>query len=120
MVVRARSPTIPAKPNTPIRPVARRRTQGLPAELTRFVGREAEVADCVALLTQHRLLTLTGPGGIGKSRLGAQVARRSAGSFPDGVYLVDLGPLEDPMLVARAVSTAVGLAGAAGECVTDL
>jgi predicted ATPase/DNA-binding CsgD family transcriptional regulator/DNA-binding XRE family transcriptional regulator len=92
----------------------------LPAELTSFVGREAEVAECVALLTRRRLVTLTGPGGIGKSRLAAQVARGVANDFPHGVYLVDLSTLEDPVLVPRTVSTALGIAFGADGAITDL
>jgi predicted ATPase/DNA-binding CsgD family transcriptional regulator len=92
----------------------------LPAELTSFIGREAEVAECAALVCEKRLVTLTGAGGIGKSRLAAQVARRVASEFPDGVYLVDLAALQDPMLVSHALATTLGIVVGAGKSVADL
>ncbi len=65
----------------------------LPAPLTRFVGREAELAETAALLAEARLLTLTGPGGAGKTRLALRLASAVARDFPDGVWFVDLSPL---------------------------
>src|SRR5260370_28335488 len=67
----------------------------LPAPLTRFVGREAELAQAAALLAQGRLLTLIGPGGAGKTRLAVQLAGGIADQFPDGVWFVDFSPLAD-------------------------
>ena len=81
----------------------------LPADLTRFVGREKEVAHVRQRLRQHRLVTLTGPGGVGKTRLAIEVSRRHIGTTPDGVWLVELGPLADPVLVPQAVAAAVGV-----------
>jgi predicted ATPase/DNA-binding CsgD family transcriptional regulator len=95
-------------------------TSHLPAELSTFVGREGEVAECCALLLEKRLVTLTGTGGIGKSRLAIHVARCAQGEYPDNVYLVDLAALENPSLVSRAVSTAMGLAQRAGDSTTDM
>ena len=92
----------------------------LPAELSRFVGREDQVGECCALLLEKRLVTLTGAGGIGKSRLAIHVARCAHGEFPDGVYLVELAALENPSLVPRAVSTALRLAERAGDSTTDM
>lgn len=92
----------------------------LPAELSSFVGRDDEVAACCALLTHERLITLTGPGGIGKSRLAVKVARCAADSFPNGVYAVDLGTLQHPANVARAVATALNLAERSGDSLTEV
>jgi predicted ATPase/DNA-binding CsgD family transcriptional regulator len=92
----------------------------LPVELSSFVGREDAVAECCALLGNKRLVTLCGPGGIGKSRLGLQVARCSAEAFRDGMFLVELASVEDSALVPRVVAGALGLAERAGEELTDL
>jgi predicted ATPase/DNA-binding SARP family transcriptional activator len=70
-------------------PVARRRPGNLPAPATSFVGREKELGQVTALLHEHRLLTLTGPPGVGKSRLAVETARSLESEFPDGIWLVD-------------------------------
>jgi serine/threonine protein kinase len=80
----------------------------LPEPFTTFVGREREVADVVRLLGPARLVTITGPGGIGKTRLAIRAASEALGRFPDGVWLVDLAPLSDPTFVELAVASAVG------------
>ena len=67
----------------------------LPQPRTRFIGREAALADLARLLPQSRLLTLTGIGGCGKTRLALQFARSSTRRFADGVWFVDLTPLKD-------------------------
>jgi predicted ATPase/DNA-binding CsgD family transcriptional regulator len=81
----------------------------LPAALTSFVGREAEIAEVSALVFRSRLVTLGGPGGIGKSRLAVEVARRNAPSYADGVRLVELADLSDPRLVPQRLAGALGL-----------
>ena len=81
----------------------------LPTQMTSFVGRGAEVSEGKRLLTSTRLLTLTGPGGIGKSRLSLQIAAESAQQFPAGVYFVPLSALRDPELVASAVAHVLGV-----------
>jgi transcriptional regulator with XRE-family HTH domain len=88
----------------------------LPVFLTPLLGREREVEEIVGLLGQVaiRLLTLTGLGGIGKTRLGIEAARKAEGSFPDGVAFVALAPLGDAALVMPTVSRALGLREAAG------
>ncbi|MFE7763554.1 ATP-binding protein [Streptomyces sp. NPDC057438] len=86
-----------------------RRTSGFPAELTSFVGRRDEAADVRRLLTAGRLLTLTGPGGVGKTRLAGHVAGEVARAFPDGVWLVPLAALSDEAFVPHAVNDALGV-----------
>ena len=81
----------------------------LPAPLTSFVGREREVAAVGDLLAAARLLTLTGPGGAGKSRLATRAAAELRGRFPDGVCYVALGAISDPELVAPAIASALAL-----------
>ena len=81
----------------------------LPRELTSFVGREREVQEVKRLLTTTRLLTLTGSGGVGKTRLSQRVAVDLVPSFSDGIWLVELAGLGDPSLLAQAVATALGI-----------
>ncbi|MBA2570183.1 MAG: adenylate/guanylate cyclase domain-containing protein, partial [Chloroflexi bacterium] len=79
------------------------RPNNLPADVTSFVGRVAEITAVRELLTGHRLVTLTGPGGTGKTRLGRRVAWEALGEFDDGAWFVDLSPIVDPNLVASAI-----------------
>src|SRR5258705_8581997 len=81
----------------------------LPYQLTSFVGREQEIAQLEELVATHRLVTLTGAGGAGKTRLAIEVASRLIDAFPDGVWLVELAALSDPRLVAHAAGQAPGL-----------
>ena len=74
------------------RRVSARVKGNLPEELTSFVGREREIADIKRLFARTRLLTLTGPGGVGKSRLALKAAGRSPGALPGGVWVVDVAP----------------------------
>jgi predicted ATPase/class 3 adenylate cyclase len=88
----------------------------LPPDNTRFVGRERELAEIRRLLeTQTALLTLTGPGGVGKTRLSLQAAAQLLDIFEDGVWLVELATLTDPALVPQAVATAIGAHEEAGR-----
>ena len=90
----------------------------LPTRLTRFIGREAMVLDIRGLLRENRLLTLTGTGGAGKTRLAQEVAADVFADFPDGVWQVELAPLApttDTAMVARAVITALGIKELAGQ-----
>ncbi|MFI9320739.1 ATP-binding protein [Kitasatospora aureofaciens] len=81
----------------------------LPAEVTGFVGRQRELAELAGLLARARLVTVTGPGGVGKSRLALRAAARAAGAFPDGTWLVDVAPVQDPLLLGHAVLEALRL-----------
>jgi predicted ATPase/DNA-binding SARP family transcriptional activator/tetratricopeptide (TPR) repeat protein len=81
----------------------------LPRQLTSFVGRERERADIARLLVRARLVTLTGPGGCGKTRLALEVAADALAHVPDGAWFVDLASLSDPALVAQAAALAVGV-----------
>ena len=87
------------------------RPHNLPLQLTSFVGRERELGAVAAQLRAHRLLTLTGPGGVGKTRLALQAAADAQEAHPDGVWLAELGGLADPALVPQAVAAAVGVRG---------
>jgi hypothetical protein len=102
----------------PLRSLSRQRTN-LPAQLTPLVGREREVAQVCALLRRPdvRLLTLSGPGGIGKTRLALQVAAELLDHFIHGVYFVDLAPIRDPELVPTAIAGALGIADAGPQAV---
>ncbi|MDI3405225.1 LuxR C-terminal-related transcriptional regulator [Streptomyces cavernicola] len=82
---------------------------GLPVELTRLVGREAELAEVAEALGRERLVTLMGVGGVGKTRIGLRVARRIRESFPAGVHFVELSGLRDPELLPNAVAAVVDL-----------
>ena len=87
----------------------------LPTQMTSFVGRTREVAEARRLLAGTRLLTLTGPGGTGKTRLSLQLAAEVISDYPDGVFFVPLGPIEDPGLVAPAIVQALGLREAVNQ-----
>ncbi|MFD3544537.1 ATP-binding protein [Streptomyces sp. NPDC058655] len=83
----------------------------LPPESASFVGRETELGLLDSLLRQRRLITLTGVGGVGKSRLALRAAAGARAARPDGVWWVELSPLRDPSLLTATVARAVGLAG---------
>src|SRR5262245_16518403 len=93
---------------------ARTRPNNLPAELTSFIGRRRELSEVKRLLTTTRLLTLTGTGGAGKTRLDVRAAAEMARSFRDGVWLVSLASIDDPGLVVQAVFGALGLQDMSG------
>lgn len=81
----------------------------LPASSTSFVGREHEIAEVRRMLSMTRLLTLTGAGGSGKTRVAVEAARALAGVYPDGVWITELAPLSEPGLVPQAVASALGI-----------
>ena len=82
---------------------------GFPAALTSFVGRARAVDEIAGLVSECRLVTVTGPGGVGKTRLAGEVARIVAGSFADGVWLAELAEVRDPAQVAAVVAASLGI-----------
>ncbi len=95
------------------------RPNNLPLAATSFVGRQREIADLGALLGSVRLLTLTGPGGTGKTRLALQLAADQLPHFPDGAFFIDLAPLQQPDLVVNAAAVALGLREDPGRPLLD-
>jgi len=91
------------------------RPNNLPAQLTSFVGREKEIDAVKQLLARARLVTLTGAGGCGKTRLSLQVAADELVNFSDGVWLIELAPLSDPEIVPRVLGSALGLRDESGR-----
>jgi predicted ATPase/class 3 adenylate cyclase len=86
------------------------RTPGnLRPQTTSFVGRETDLVEVEETLSAHRLVTLTGVGGVGKTRLALEVAARSANGFPDGVFVIELAPIADPAAVPDAVAAVLGI-----------
>ncbi|MFL6131740.1 MAG: BTAD domain-containing putative transcriptional regulator [Nocardioidaceae bacterium] len=92
----------------------------LPVRVTSFVGRERERAELATLLEEHRLVTLTGPGGAGKTSLAVQVAADSTARHPDGVWLVRLAGVESPDFVPEVVAESVGAQRPAGAVMDSL
>lgn len=91
----------------------------LPMQFTSFVGREAEITNVLHIMADNRLVTLTGAGGIGKTRLAVQIAAAIAGGFSDGVWYVDLAPITDPDLVPATVIRALALPDQQGRSAMD-
>src|SRR5919199_6996718 len=97
------------------------RPNNLPVQRDVLIGREQEVAAVVSMLRRPNvgLVTLTGPGGVGKTRLSLQVAAELVGDFPDGVWFVDLAQLSDPDLVPSAITTVLGIKDVGGQPLVD-
>ena len=108
-------------PTTPAGPVHTRSLWKVPTSLTSFVGRQQDMAAITALLMRPdvRLLTLTGPGGTGKTRLGLQVAAELSDRFTDGVFFVNLAPLTDPALVVSTIAQSLGVREQANQSLLD-
>jgi predicted ATPase/Tfp pilus assembly protein PilF/DNA-binding XRE family transcriptional regulator len=90
-------------------PPPKKSITNLPSPLTTFIGREKEQPEVIRLITNHRLVTLTGSGGVGKTRLSLKVGEQVMSSYADGVWLVELAPILDPLLVPRTTAIAIGL-----------
>jgi len=91
----------------------------LPLQVTRFFGREGEVAQLIELLGENRLVTLTGSGGVGKTRLSLRTAEEVLADFSDGVWIVELAPLADPAQVAPQIATTLGVRDEPGRPILD-
>ena len=91
----------------------------LPIQLTSFIGREKEIAAVCHLLNEHRLVTLTGSGGVGKTRLALEVAAQVLEGYPAGAWYIELAPLADPGLVIQTVAYTLGLRNQAGVSLLD-
>lgn len=91
----------------------------LPSQISSFVGRESELNELRCLLLEHRLVTIAGLGGMGKTRLALQVAAAAIESFPDGAWFVDLSTVDDAALVAQTIAAAVGITETAREPIGD-
>jgi len=103
----------------PVTKVEPRSKHNLPSQLTSFVGREQEIAQLKDLLTTNRLVTLTGAGGAGKTRLVIEVASGLPDAFADGVWLVELAALADPQLVPEAVAEVLEVKEQPGKSLTE-
>jgi non-specific serine/threonine protein kinase len=118
LVTQEVAPHAAARPPTPVRPA---RPTNLPLAQTSFVGRHWEIRAVTEALATARLVTLTGPGGCGKTRLALAVAERlgetatDTDAYPDGVWLVELAALADPALVPQTVAATLGVAEQAGQ-----
>ena len=87
----------------------------LPVQPTSFIGREQEKGEVKRLLGPTRVLTLSGVGGVGKTRLAIQVAAELADAFPDGIWFIALAPLSDPALLPQTIAVVCGLRDEAGR-----
>jgi predicted ATPase/class 3 adenylate cyclase/DNA-binding CsgD family transcriptional regulator len=103
----------------PLRVAKATASQRFPVQLTSFVGREEQLTQLRELLADNRVVTLTGAGGVGKTRLAIQVAAAMAGEFSDGAWYVDLAPITDPELVPVTVARALGLPDQPGRSTMD-
>jgi predicted ATPase/class 3 adenylate cyclase len=92
----------------------------LPAQMTSFIGREKEMAEIAQAIREHRLVTLTGVGGTGKTRLALQVAANLLDQFPDGVWFVELAPVSDPELIPQTILATFGISEQQGRTILQI
>jgi transcriptional regulator with XRE-family HTH domain len=101
-------------------PLSNKLLTNLPAPITTFIGREKEQSDVIQLLAKHRLVTLTGSGGVGKTRLSIKVGERVLENYADGVWLVELASLSNPALIGQTFAALFGLTAQSTIPFTDL
>jgi predicted ATPase/DNA-binding SARP family transcriptional activator len=111
------SPSLDVGPSVAVR--RERRTSNLPLQLTSFIGRAQEMAEIRRLLSQSRLVTVTGAGGVGKTRLAIQIANQLDDKYHDGVWMVELASVVAPAGLAQAVMAVLGIREQAGRPMTD-
>jgi predicted ATPase/DNA-binding SARP family transcriptional activator/DNA-binding CsgD family transcriptional regulator len=109
----------PPEEEAPTSPAGAARRHNLPPERTSFIGREREMLEVKRLLAMTRLLTLTGAGGCGKTRLALEVARDLVGAYPEGVWLVDLAPLSEAEMVPQAVAQVLAVREQPGRALLE-
>ena len=114
--------TPPVSPQQSLRQESKSKqiNHNLPQRLTSFIGRETEVEAIAELLVQNRLVMLMGVGGIGKTTLSIQMGHQLGETFPDGVWLVDLVPISDPVLLPQTVAYALGLRESSDRPISDI
>jgi len=101
-------------------PKAKTPPGNLPTALSAFIGREREIAEVKQLLSTHRLVTLTGPGGCGKTRLALKVAHEELDEFKDGVWLIELASLSEPSLVPQTAASVLSVHEQSGRVMIDV
>src|SRR5262249_10892814 len=109
---RTKSVSAPSSPNEPVR-------HNLPNQTTSFVGREDDIAQVQQRLGESRLLTITGAGGCGKTRLALKVGEQLLDQFRDGVWLIDLAPISEPSLIWHLMATVLGVREDPARAVAD-
>jgi predicted ATPase len=92
----------------------------LPTQITTFIGRKQQITEVRQILESHRLVTLTGPGGTGKTRLSIQVAADSLETFTHGVWFIELAPLTDPDLIPQTILSTIGISEQSGKAPLEL
>ncbi|MBV8148253.1 MAG: tetratricopeptide repeat protein [Candidatus Eremiobacteraeota bacterium] len=110
------------RPEPPVEPLQPRevvKSNNLPIASTAFIGREHDVSEIKELLDRHRLVTLVGSGGVGKTRLAIQVGAELLDQYPDGVWFVDFAPISDPELVSSVIAQALGMSQQADRRVDE-
>ncbi len=95
-------------------------SHNLPAQLTSFVGRQTQVSEMRQSVISNRLVTLTGAGGVGKTRLAVEVSSLLSAEFPDGIWYVDLAPITNPAVASLTVARTLGLPDQPGRSTTEL
>lgn len=113
------APEVARVADSPSEGSAAPRKHNLPLQLTSFIGRGTQINEIRQLISCSRMVTLTGAGGCGKTRLALRVAEDVVGNYADGVWLVELAPLVEPTHVARAVASALGITEQAGKEMAD-